>query len=111
MKAVLSLPGGCLPGVPGLVPPALQGVLALRASCLSLLICDPRAGLLLAEEACEQEDLHMDVLSLQQAETKLLVRAYPRTLTRLCPLRSYSHCAVPYLTVFVCTAPQPGALT
>jgi len=78
MKAVLSPPGsGCLPGVPGLAPPAQQGVLALRASCLSLLICDARAGLTLAEEACDLEELHIDILSPQQAETALLARSLP----------------------------------
>ncbi len=78
MKAVLSPPGsGCLPGVPGLPPPAQQGVLALRASCLSLLICDAGAGLTLAEEACDLEELHIDILSPQQAETALLARSLP----------------------------------
>jgi hypothetical protein len=103
MKAVLSPPGsGCLPGVPGLAPPAQQGVLALRASCLSLLICDARAGLTLVEEECDQEELHIDILSPQQA---LLARSQPRTLAgctisqlteqlaqdRACLLRSVSH--------------------
>lgn len=106
-KALLSSRGaqeGLWPGGPPLALPGvpmMQGVLAFKSSCLSLLICDPRGALMLAEEACEEEDVHVQILSIKQAESALLVRAYCSWLPLMDHVSARMHPAQTSVQVFV----------
>lgn len=77
-QALLSARGtqdGLWPGGPRLPfnVPSMQGVLGLRASCLPMLVCEQGSQAL--DEACEAADAHIRILSPNQAEAALRVRA------------------------------------